>query len=71
MFDRHDSLFTRQGAVTTSSRLKKWWLVSIRKWTVSHYAREPLRVTLGQMVYKHTWILMPPRAASSTPNSNG
>ena len=65
MFDRHDSVFTRQGAVTTSSRWKKWWLVTVKKWTISHHAREPVRVTLGTMIYKDTWILMPPSATKS------
>ena len=62
MFDRHDSFFTKRGGITTSSRLKLWWFVNVKKWTISHYAREPLRILLGKMYYKHTWILMPPRS---------
>lgn len=61
MFDRHDSVFTRKGGITTSSRLKVWWFVNVKKWTISHHSREPLRVTLGTMVYRNTWILMPPQ----------
>ena len=64
--DLHDSELIRQGLIRTSSKVRVWWLVKVRRWTVNHHIRQPKRYSLGRLVYRDTWLLRPPgRTVSS------
>jgi hypothetical protein len=47
------------GTVQTSSRFRKWWLVSVRGYHIEREMDLPKKLSGGAMVYKKTWALRP------------
>lgn len=60
-FTLHRPGLERAGALSTSSRLKAWWLTSVRRWRIMQQTREPFRGLFGTMHYRRTWVLLPPQ----------
>ena len=43
--------------ITTSSRLRTWWLKNFRGFTVEMKRRTPHENTFGEVYYKNHWVL--------------
>ena len=47
------------GAVRTSSRIRKWWLTTVRGYTIEKSALYPRKYAGGRMKYSRYWVLKP------------
>ena len=46
------------GRVTTTSRLRVWWLQSVRGYRLENKRRVPHQNAFGEIYYKNTWVLV-------------
>ena len=53
------SLRVENGAVHTNSRMRMWWLTSVRGFEVARVTVQPHRYVMGQLRYVHNWVLTP------------
>lgn len=53
------------GCVMTTSRLRKWWLTTVRGHSVERVVRQPDRYFLGKLHYTEKWVLRPPSESRS------
>ena len=53
------------GEMTTSSRLRTWYMVQFKGYTVVQ-RREVPRMTLGRLTYGSLWQLRPPNGAGDS-----
>lgn len=47
----------RRKEITTSSRLRAWWLVTLRGYVLVNKRRVPKENSFGEIYYKNHWVL--------------
>jgi hypothetical protein len=52
--------------MVTSSRFKKWWLVSVRGYSIAVTTMTPHETLLGRVSYRHEWELIEPHTCDKT-----
>ena len=58
-FTDSTSQLVREGAVKTSSRIRKLWLSYFRGYAVEKRLRTPKGYSLGRLTYATSWVLRP------------
>ncbi|MCH8203691.1 MAG: hypothetical protein IID09_00935 [Candidatus Hydrogenedentes bacterium] len=53
----NDSRADGRTEVTTSSRLRTWWLKNFRGYTLKNKRRTPHQNVFGEIYYKNHWVL--------------
>jgi len=54
------SAMAQEGCIKTASRLHKWWLTTVKNYTVMHVFKQPKPGILGNVAYSQMWLLKPP-----------
>ncbi len=53
-------------SVSTSSRLRRWYLSMLRGYSVEYIVRRPVSMTMrGKVVYESEWVLSPRATAQA------
>lgn len=55
--------------LTTSSRLRAWYMVQFRGYTVAQFREIPRVTRLGRLTYENRWLLRAATAKASEPLS--
>lgn len=61
-FAESTSQLMRRGRIKTSSRIRVFWLSTIRGWEVEKKVQTPQGYSFGRLTYKTSWILKPKNA---------
>jgi len=47
-----------KGSITTTSRVRVWWLTTVGGYRVENKRRVPNENAFGELYYKNTWVLV-------------
>ncbi|GMW03782.1 MAG: hypothetical protein AMXMBFR84_49160 [Candidatus Hydrogenedentota bacterium] len=53
------SAFLKPGMVKTNSRMRMWWLTTVRNFKVEQIITHPKKYSMGRLKYSRTWLLKP------------
>ena len=45
------------GSVRTSSRVRMWWLTTVKDYRVVSIMNHPKKYSMGRLTYERTWVL--------------